>query len=75
MRAMDADRIDRVEYYAGYRGEETPRFVTIGGIRHEVVEVSGRKRVIDGGSGEAFEEFRCLLDDGRAVAVRRPALR
>jgi hypothetical protein len=69
---MGADTIDEVEYYSGYRGEETPRFVTISGIRHRVLEISGRKRISAEGAGGVFEEFRCLLDDDRTVSVKRP---
>ncbi len=69
---MGADTIDGVEYYSGYKGEETPRFVTISGIRHRVLQVSGRKRTYAAGTDEVAEEFQCLLDDGRTVSVKRP---
>jgi hypothetical protein len=69
---MDIVSADKIDFHSGYRGEETPRFVTLSGIRHGVARVLSRKRVLDQASGEVFEVFRCRLDDGRAVSVRRP---
>ena len=67
------DKVEKIEFHSGYKGEETPRFVTISGTRHRVAAVLSRKRVLEKVSGRVFEVFRCLLDDGAAVSLRRPA--
>jgi hypothetical protein len=69
---MGIDQVDKIEFHSGYRGAETPRFVILSGIRHGVARVLSRKRVLDQASREVFEVFRCRLDNGRAVSVRRP---
>ena len=61
----------RVESYAGYKGEETPRAVILDGTRFVVARVLSRKRVLDSGGGRVREVWRCRLDDGRAVIVER----
>jgi hypothetical protein len=64
----------KIEFYSGYKSEETPRLTTISGTRHRVIEVTDRKRVLEGTSGDIFEVFGCLLDDGRRVSLKRPAV-
>jgi hypothetical protein len=59
----------RIESYAGYRGQETPRAVVIDGARLEVVSVLSRKRVFDAASGRMREVWRCGLADGRLATV------
>jgi hypothetical protein len=63
-----------VESYAGYRGDETPRAVVLGGKRFEVANVLWRKRIVDSASGLRRDVWRCLLDDGRAVTIELPEL-
>lgn len=58
-----------VESYAGYRGDETPRTVTIGGRRFDVTEVASRRRVHLVGGGNLFDVFECRLDDGRLIIL------
>jgi len=58
-----------VESYAGYKGEETPRAVVLGGRRFAVVRVLSRERVLDPADGSRREVWRCRLDDGRTVSV------
>lgn len=54
-----------VECYAGYRGEETPRRLTLAGRTIEVVEVIERRRE-PGRRG-----FRVRGDDGRTYGLRQ----
>lgn len=61
----------RVESYAGYRGEETPRAVVLEGERFAVMRVTSRKRVFDRASGKTSEIWRCRLAAGREVEVER----
>lgn len=61
----------RVESYAGYKGEETPRAVVLDGKRFEVVSVLSRKRVLDADGGRMRDVWRCRLDDGQVVTVER----
>jgi hypothetical protein len=61
----------RVESYAGYKDEETPRAVVLDGKRFEVVSVLSRKRVLDSDRGRVREVWRCRLEDGRTVTVER----
>ena len=61
----------RVENYAGYKGEETPRAVILDGTRFEVVSILSRKRVLDSDRGRVREVWRCRLEDGRTVTVER----
>lgn len=61
----------RVESYAGYKGEETPRAVILDGTRFEVVSVLSRKRSLDSGGACMREIWRCRLEDGRVVIVER----
>jgi hypothetical protein len=58
-----------VESYAGYRGEETPRVVTIAGKRFNVTAVKSRKRVHLVAGGNTFDVFACRLDDGRRIVL------
>jgi hypothetical protein len=60
-----------VESYAGYKGGETPRVIVLEGIRHEVVSVLSRKRVLERGGGRVREVWHCRLEDGRAVTIER----
>lgn len=61
----------RVESYAGYKGEETPRAVVLDGTRFEVVSVISRERALDRDSSRTREVWRCRLEDGRTVTVER----
>ena len=59
----------RVEFYAGYRGQETPRTVVIDGARLAIESVLSRKRTLDRTSGLRRDVWRCRLADGRKVTV------
>lgn len=72
MRRMINMDWEKVEWYAGYRGEEKPRAVVEGGQRIEVVEILWQKRIKDRKSGEESQVFRCRLADGRLVTIVKP---
>ncbi len=54
----------KVECYAGYRGEETPRQLEVGGRRVEVVDV------IDRWLGPDHRYFEVRGDDGAVYLLR-----
>ena len=59
---------DHVLYYSGYKGEETPRAVYVGGREYPVDEVLWRKRVLDRDSERMMEIFGCKAA-GRIVRI------
>jgi hypothetical protein len=61
----------RVECYAGYRGGETPRAVTLCGVRFPVAAVVSRKRLLDAGTGRLAEIFECRLEAGWSISLER----
>lgn len=60
-----------VECYAGYRGEETPRAVTLCGVRFPVSGILSRKRFLDAGTGRTVEMFECRLEAGWTISLER----
>jgi hypothetical protein len=58
-----------VECYAGYRGDETPRAVVVGGQRCTIACILSRERVLDPERGLRREVWHCRLEDGRAVTI------
>ncbi|HAR36245.1 MAG TPA: hypothetical protein DCR87_04950 [Acidobacteria bacterium] len=62
---------EKVEWYAGYRGEEKPRAVVAAGQRIEVAEIIWQKRIKDRKSRRIREVFRCRLADGRQVTIEK----
>ncbi|MCX8160675.1 MAG: hypothetical protein N3G18_07070 [Candidatus Saccharicenans sp.] len=62
---------DRVEWYAGYRGEEKPAAVWVGGSRIEVTEILWQKRIRESRSGRAREVFLCRLAGGQQVRIEK----
>jgi len=74
MAQSDSDRDAteaKVEFYAGYKGDETPRAIVLEGRRIKVLSVRARSRVLDAATGSVRETWRCRLDDGRTVIVER----
>lgn len=57
----------RVECYAGYRGQETPRRFTLGERKVEVVEV------LDRWLGPNYRYFKIWGDDGAVYILRHDA--
>ena len=59
-----------VQFYAGYKGEETPRSITVGDRTYSIDEVLSRKRFQDKDSGQRYELFVCRVS-GNTVKIRR----
>lgn len=64
-------KFDRIEYYAGFRGEERPVAVYEGDKRIEVVKVISAKRVRDKLTGQTEEIFECLLANGQRIRIEK----
>lgn len=64
-------KVDRIEYYAGYQGEEKPLAVYVGEERIEVTKIILQERVLDSLSGRLKEIFHCLLANGEKIKVER----
>ena len=60
-----------VQFYAGSRGDESPRRVMIGETAHDVLRVLDRAMVQDSQSRTELRRFRVLLDDGRVIDLSR----
>jgi len=60
----------RVRFYAGFKGDETPRTVILSGHEYPVERILWRKRIRPAGGSDEFEVFRCQLSD-RQVEIRR----
>jgi hypothetical protein len=68
---MDAGgRRVEVLFYAGYKGEETPRAIAVAGRIHPVETVLSRTRGLRNDTGTTFEIFRVRIA-GRTVVIRR----
>jgi len=61
----------RVECYAGYRGDETPRAITLCGVRFPVAAVVSRRRILEAGTGRMAEIFECRLEAGWSISLER----
>ncbi len=61
----------RVECYAGYQGDESPRAITLCGTRFAVAGIISRKRVRDASTGRASEVFECRLEAGWTISLER----
>jgi hypothetical protein len=59
-----------VRFYAGYKGEETPRSLVAGGREYPVERVLSRRRCADKETGATFELFTVLVS-GKKVLIRR----
>jgi hypothetical protein len=59
-----------VQFYSGYKGEETPRSLIVGGREYAVEEVISRKRGLDKDSEENYELFVCRVA-GKKVTIRK----
>ena len=59
-----------VRFYAGYKGEETPRALAAGGREYPVERIISRRRCADKETRVEFELFVCLVH-GKKVHIRR----
>jgi hypothetical protein len=60
------------EFYSGASLDEVPRFAVFEGRKVEVVEVLGRKRLLDAATGKIRDLFKCRLADGSTVEIEKP---
>jgi len=60
----------RARFYAGFKGDETPRAVIISGKEYPVERILWRKRIAPAERSEEIEVFLCQLPD-RQVEIRR----
>jgi len=63
-------KIVKVEFYSGYKGEETPRAVWIDNREYQVREVVWRKRIRDQESDRMVEAFKVKID-GETLIIER----
>ena len=71
-----------VKFYAGYKGEETPRSVLFEGQEFTIDRILERKKILDPKTGEVRREYTIKLKDklailkishsGSAALVERP---
>jgi len=59
-----------VHFYAGYKGEETPRSISMGDKVYPVEKVLSRKRYLEKDSGRHYELFVCRVA-GKTVKIRK----
>ncbi len=57
-------------FYSGYKGDETPRSLLVGGQEYAVEKVLSRKRCLEKDSGRHYELFVCRVS-GKTVKIRR----
>jgi hypothetical protein len=60
----------RVHFYCGYKGEETPRAVSVGNREYEVDEILWRSKVLDHSSGRELETFACRVA-GKTIIIKQ----
>lgn len=60
----------RVIFYAGYKGEETPRAVSVGNQEYQVDQILWRSKVLDHGSGRELETFACRVA-GKMIIIKQ----
>ncbi|UCC38853.1 MAG: hypothetical protein JSV96_13675 [Candidatus Aminicenantes bacterium] len=59
-----------LRFYAGYKGDETPRSVIIGDREFKIDEILSRKRVLDQKCGKRIEIYKCKME-GEIVEITK----
>ncbi len=59
-----------IDFYCGYKGEETPRSIRINDRELKIEEILWRERLLDQKSGKVYEVFECKIE-GEIVKIRR----
>ena len=59
-----------LRFYAGYKGDETPRSVIIGNREFRIDEILSRKRILDRKSGKKMEIYKCKME-GEIVEITK----
>jgi len=57
-----------LQFYSGYKGDETPKAVIIGTRKLNIEEIISRKRVLDKKTGKRSEVFMCKME-GEIVKI------
>ncbi|MGB2764880.1 MAG: hypothetical protein WBC20_10760 [Candidatus Aminicenantaceae bacterium] len=57
-----------LQFYSGYKGDETPKAVIIGTRKLNIEEIISRKRVLDKKTGKRSEVFLCKME-GEIVKI------
>jgi len=60
-----------LQFYSGYKGDETPKAVIIGTRKLNIKEIISRKRVLDKKTGKRSEVFMCKME-GEIVKITKP---
>jgi len=50
-----------IRTYAGYKGDEVPRSLVLGGKEWPIERILSRRRVCDSESGRLWDEFECRV--------------
>jgi len=58
-----------LQFYSGYKGDETPRAVIIGNRKFNIEEIISRKRVLDKKTGKKLEIYKCKME-GEIVKIK-----
>jgi len=58
-----------LQFYSGYKGDETPRAVIIGNRKFNIEEIISRKRVLDKKTGKKLEIYKCKME-GKIVKIK-----
>jgi len=53
-----------LQFYSGYKGDETPKAVIIGTRKLKIEEIISRKRVLDKKTGKRSEVYMCKMEGG-----------
>lgn len=58
-----------LQFYSGYKGDETPKAVIIGKRKFNIEEIISRKRVLDKKTGKKLEIYKCKME-GEIVKIK-----
>jgi len=58
-----------IQFYSGYKGDETPKAVIIGNRKFNIEEIISRKRVLDKKTGKKLEIYKCKME-GEIVKIK-----
>jgi len=58
-----------LQFYSGYKGDETPKAVIIRNRKFNIEEIISRKRVLDKKTGKKLEIYKCKME-GEIVKIK-----
>jgi hypothetical protein len=65
--------IIKVQFYSGYKGEETPRAIVVAGREYPVEKVIWRKQGQDKDTHESYELVRCRVAEQEVTLKISPS--